>query len=267
MYCVTNGQHYTTNEDGLIIETIIVDGAIKSLQFNWNGDSSTSESIDGNLTKTETGTFKFVGTATIISGASFIGNCVTEIDSSIETTSTYIINIIPAVGNIIHIGSREYVIANMDDSNVYVMLRYAEEQIQWNSDNTSLVYVNSLLDRSCETFYENDVPSSWKNAQAFNTVTLGYGPTGGDTNYCFAISLYEIFIGNNVWDYFKTSTNRIFTDSSSSPVAWWTGSPASSTDSTIIVVTTTGERSSLHVNSRAALRPFLAIKRSMFITE
>lgn len=258
--CTTNGSSYTTNSSGQI--TTQIDSASASLTFTWSTSSTaqTGTQIDGSLYRTTNITTIHSYTASINGtvGQLTTGRTTTTINTSSQSSlGDYYVNVSAATGNYVTIGTRQYLITHVDSSNVYVALRYWEENVEFNFYYNNTAYSASDIRKKCTTWYNNDgkVPKTWKNtANAFNDVTVE-----GVTAKCF-IPTYDM--ANGGWSYFRIDSRRVFTDSSGSAQFWWL---ATAYDSKLVWTVNRGGRL---VNGGPGgadgFRPCLAIKRSLF---
>ena len=255
VHCTTNGQNYTTNSSGQIPQIIETDPNIKSLQFTWSTSGTGSwTTANGSLQQRSTITNNYTGVATITTGNSFNGNCITTAQTS--SSSNYRINAGATVGNYITIGTRQYIIADVTSSIVYVILRYWEEDTPFNSI-ASTDYQYSDIAFKCEDWYFSAVPSVWKtSANAFTKVS-----TEGVSAECFIPTYSQ---ANGGWDYFNSDSKRVFTSLNGTAEWWWLSTEISS--SRVWRVDFTGDftNNSVGVDTPYGFRPALAIKRSLF---
>ena len=259
VHCVTNGQSYTTNSSGQIPQTIETDPDIKSLQFTWSTSGTGSwTTTDGSLQQRSNIINNYTGTVTISSGNSFSGNCSTTVQISSDGTS-YRINASATVGNYIAVGGREYIIVQVDSSIVYVILRYWEENVQFDSGG-STDYDNSDIMRKCSSWHQHAVPSVWRiSANALTSVI-----TEGVSASCFVPTYNQIFNGGFSW--FNSNRARIFTNSSGTEKSWWTSTIHYYNVETQIwcVNQQGGQGYNYTATLSAGFRPALALKRSLF---
>ena len=255
--CTTNSQQYTTNSSGQIPETIYYEGT--SLTFTWSTSSTNWSSVSGILQQSRTTTSNY--TAVVNGGV--IGQVLnlTSNNATVQTSTSggtqYRINASATVGNTITIGSKQYIIAHTDSSNVYVVLRYLEETTVFDSGD-STDYVGSDIANKCSSWYTSNVPSAWRS-YATNSVS-----TEGVTAACFIPTYDQV---NGGWSYFNSDSRRVFTDSSGSAKSWWTASYYSYTDATIWTVYPDGSFAhTLPYITTVGFRPALALKRSLFIS-
>lgn len=246
--CTQNGRSYTTNGSGQIAPTIY--STATSLTFTWSISGQYNKSTDGSLQIYDT-TANY--SATVSGGQIGAVKTLTSANTSLSYSGhTTKINTSASVGQYVTIGTRQYVITHTDSSNVYVALRYLEENTEFGSITA---YSGSTIANRCTTWYNDNVPSQWKNeANAFNDVTVE-----GVTAKCF-IPTYGM--ANGGWSYFNSNSRRIFTDSSGSARDWWTASASSSSGMWLVDI----DGSFAGVNPRATcgFRPCLSIKRSLF---
>ena len=247
--CTQNGRSYTTNGSGQIAQTIY--STATSLTFTWSISGRYNSSTDGSLQTYDT-TANY--SATVSGGQIGAVKTLTSANASPSYSGrTAKINISVIVGRYVTIGTRQYVITHTDSSNVYVALRYWEENTKFGS-NTA--YSGSTIANKCTTWYNDNVPALWKTtANAFNNVSVE-----GVSAKCF-IPTYDWVNGG--WVYFKSDSRRVFTDSSGSARDWWTASTGSSRY--VWCVRNVGNLSNNSYPSNTyGFRPCLAIKRSLF---
>lgn len=250
--CTTNSQQYTTNSSGQIPETIYYEGT--SLTFTWSTSSTNWSSVSGILQQSRTTTSNY--TAVVNGGV--IGQVLnlTSNNATVQTSTSggtqYRINASATIGNTITIGSKQYIIAHTDSSNVYVVLRYWEEDTQFGSSTT---YSGSTIASKCTSWYNSSVPTQWKyTASAFNSVNIE-----GVNAQCFIPTYSQV---NGGWALFNSSSARIFTDSAGTAKGWWTSTERSS--SHLWGVRTDGYYSYSYSTYSNGYRPALALKRSLF---
>ena len=251
VHCTTNGQDYTTNSSGQILQNIETDLNIKSLQFTWTATISGThwDTANGSLQRRTGSINTYTGVATITSGTEFSGNTITTVQST--NNDEYRINSSTVRGSIITIGSYEYIIAHSTASIVYAILRY------WNVDATmgEYDYASSRLAAKCNDWYSEDVPAIWRSsAKAFTKVT-----TEGVSAQCFIPTYSQVSGG---WDYFNSDDSRVFVNLSDEAKYWWTSTWE--TNNRFWVVTDTGTFTEGRMSSFIGFRPALAIKRSLF---
>lgn len=245
--CTQNGRSYTTNGSGQIAQTIY--STATSLTFTWSISGQYNKSTDGSLQIYDT-TANY--SATVSGGQIGAVKTLTSANASLSYSGhTSKINTSASVGQYVTIGTRQYVITHTDSSNVYVALRYHEQDAQFGR-NTE--YSSSTIASLCTTWYNDNVPALWKTtANAFNNVSVE-----GVSAKCF-IPTYGM--ANGGWSYFNSNSRRIFTDSSGSAYAWWTASAYSSSHVWFVYVD--GNLLSGPSNTYG-FRPCLSIKRSLF---
>lgn len=246
--CTQNGRPYTTNGSGQIAQTIY--STATSLTFTWSISGRYNLSTDGSLQTYDTAANY---SATVSGGQIGAVKTLTSANASLSYSGrTAKINISAIVGRYVTIGTRQYVITHTDSSNVYVALRYWEENTMFGS-NTA--YSGSTIANKCTTWYSDNVPALWKTtANAFNNVSVE-----GVSAKCF-IPTYDWVNGG--WVYFNSDSRRVFKDSSESARDWWTASANSS--SRVWCVGVVGRLYNVNPGSACGFRPCLAIKRSLF---
>ena len=248
--CTQNGKQYTTNSAGQIAQTIY--HASTTLTFTWSTTGRYNDAVfNGSLRRYNT----TANYSVTVSGG-IIGS-VTSLTSANATVNYtgygYHISTAASAGQYITIGTKEYVIAHVDSSNVYVALRYWEEDTQFGSSTT---YSGSTIASKCTTWYNSSVPTQWKStASAFNSVN-----TEGVNAQCFIPTYSQ---ANGGWTLFNSNSARIFTDSTGTAKTWWTSTEYSS--SYVWYVYANVNFSNVHYPTDSnGIRPALAIKRSLF---
>ena len=254
IHCNTTNQDYMTDSSGRITQTIETELEVKSLEFIWSANAgSTWSKVDGSLEQESVLTNNYTGIATVSSGILFEGECDTTVETISSETSNYSINVSPQVGEYIEIGTRQYLIAHVDNDIAYAVLRYYENYITWSIGTTS--YSESSAAASCVAWYQSSVPSVWKtSANAFTKVS-----TEGVSAECFIPAYSQV---NGGWDYFSSNERRIFRDSGGNAQYWWTSTAAGVT--TVRYVEGNGTFSDVAPYGNRGFRPALAIKRSLF---
>lgn len=252
--CTTNSQTYQTNASGKISETIY--SATTSLTFTWTTTSTGWTSVSGILQQNRTTTSNY--TAVVSGGVINQIKDLTSNNATVQTStsgSSYRINAAATVGSAITIGSKEYIIAHTDSSNVYAVLRYWEEDTVFdNSGSTD--YVGSDIANKCSSWYSSSVPEVWRNNATTNVSTEGV------TAACFIPTYSQ---ANGGWSYFSSGNNRIFKSSDGTAKWWWTSTESSS--SNVWFVDTAGRvYNGGYPFVSYGFRPALALKRSLFIT-
>ena len=161
------------------------------------------------------------------------------------------------------IGNRSYVIVHVTDDTVYISSKYAYGSTTiFGSNNT---YSGSDLASECVKWYENEIPTEFKNSGIFQNVTVM------DVTYpCFVATLEQLTTDFS-W-YAAASANRIYCSSESgSAVTYWTSTSYNTNG--VWYVNTDGETG--HVNKTwyqhgpttdDGFRPTLALKKSMIKT-
>lgn len=196
----------------------------------------------------------YKGIAKIVTGNTFNGNCTTSVDVSTDATENYRINTGAAVGGYLTIGTKEYIITQVDSSTVYVVLRYYEGGTPFNS-NRSTIYAGSDIAAKCEEWYLSNVPSVWKNsANAFTTVS-----TEGVSAECFIPTYSQ---ATRTWEYFIDASNRAFLNSNSNSFVWWTSTDYNS--EYVWAICEERTINNIYPDYPYGFRPALAIKRSLF---
>ena len=250
--CAETTQTYQTDSSGKIPETIYYEGT--SLTFTWSTSSTDWTSVSGILQQSQTTTSNY--TAVVNGGV--IGKVLnlTSNNATVQTStsgSSYRINASATVGNTITIGSKQYIITHTDSSNVYVILRYREEDTVFDSGG-STDYVGSDIASKCSSWYTSYIPSAWRS-YATNSVS-----TEGVTAACFIPTYSQV---NGGWSYFNPNSRRVFTNSSGATYSWWTSTETSS--SSVWYVAADGYfGDTRYPNLTRSFRPALALKRSLF---
>ena len=258
--CTTNGSSYTTNSSGQI--TTQIDSTSASLTFTWSTtvDNSYSTRIDGSLylQNTNISTNSYTATISGTAGQVINDDTITTVDTNTNSSKNYYVNVAASVGQYVTIGTSQYIITHVNSANVYVTLRYWEQNIRFGSSGTT-TYAGSTIANRCTTWYNDNVPSQWKNeANAFNTEYVG-----GVMAQCFIPTADQ---ANGGWSYFNSNSRRIFTDSSGNAHTWWTSTPnTSSSPGDVLYVTNYGDINYFNFPTAAeGFRPAFAIKRSLF---
>lgn len=162
----------------------------------------------------------------------------------------------PVLGARIRIGGFDYMIVHITSSIVYAIIEVCPMTTEFGSNAT---YAGSTIANLCTTWYNDNVPSQWKNeANAFNTEYVG-----GVMARCFIPTADQ---ANGGWSYFNSNSRRIFTDSSGNAHTWWTSTPnTSSSPGDVLYVTNYGDINYFNFPTAAeGFRPAFAIKRSLF---
>ena len=254
VYCTTNGKTYYTNASGqvsFITSQSSLSFRITSGVQNYYIDSGIRVNTQNDVIGSTTGTI-----------GSLVSRSVTGTLQN-PTIVSYNINATATVGNIITIGSRDYIIAHDDGTNVYAVLRYREEDCLFNASGSN-AYAGSDIANKCTDWYNNQVPAIWKTANAFNQVI-----TMGVTAACF-IPTYNQYNGG--WSYFNSNSRRVYTPSSETATTYW-ASTSYTTNGVWSVEIVRGNLTVTYVayasgetsNTIGAFRPALALKRSMFL--
>ena len=252
--CMQNGKTYTTDSSGKISQTIYSNQT--SLTFTWSMSGRyNATTANGSLQQFNSSANY---SATVSGGV--IGQT-TELASANATVSYsgtgYRINAVASVGTFITIGTRQYIIAHVTSSTVYAVLRYWEEDCQFDSNSSHVDYSGSDIAAKCTTWYSSAVPAVWRtSANAFTKVS-----TLNVSAECFIPTHIQ---ANSELDYFNSNAARIFTNSSGTEKSWWTSTKYSFGD--VWVVYTDGSlRNGSYPNISCGFRPALAIKRDLFV--
>lgn len=252
--CTQNGKTYTTNSSGQIPQTIYSDQT--SLTFTWSKSGKYNlKTVDGSLQSYDASANY---SATVSGGVIGQTTALTSSNATVSYSGTgYRVNAAASVGAFVTIGTRQYVIADVTSSIVYVALRYWEEDVKFSPDGTAS-YAQSSVKNECVSWYSSKVPSVWKtSAKAFTKVT-----TEGISAECFIPTKSQLDGG---WDYFISDYRRTFSESSGDVHRYWTSSSVSS--SKVYYIRTDGsidETLSALESIMIGFRPALAIKRSLF---
>ena len=255
--CVTNGQSYTTNSSGQIPETI--ESQESSLKFTWSSTAANT-AITG-LLYAKKRTNNYTGTVN--------GSPNTTVNTSTSTTvsyqyTNYYVNMTPSLGATIKIGSYDYIIAHIDDSNVYVALKsysaVAGMLYYTNYERIPILYSDSNLKSKCEQWWSSNVPTQWKNVMGM--ISFSETGAGGDTPTYGARCTAPPASLIRTWDYFEAAqANRVYSNKD----YWLAGNTGSGkyvgrvrADGDINGSTTGA------YTTRYAVRPALNIKRSCF---
>ena len=145
-------------------------------------------------------------------------------------------------------GAFDYLIVHVSDNNLVAALRYYRVSSQFSSDE-SVSYGGSELEASCTSWYNSIIPESLKTKEVF-------------IGTCFIPTLDEV---NGDFQYYATSSNRIFYNSSNTAYAWWTST--SYDRSNVYTVNTNGDAgrfTSINRNDSAGVRPHIYIYKSAF---
>lgn len=247
VYCTTNGKTYYTNASGQA--TFITSQS--SLTFKVT--TSQSYSVDNGLRITTQ--YDVIGSTTGTSG-SLVTRSVTGTLQN-PTIVSYNVNATATVGNTVTIGSKEYIIAHDDGTNIYAILRYWEEDCSYSDQYNHTQYAGSDIANKCTDWYNNQVPAIWKTANVFNQVE-----TEGVTAACFIPAVLQ---AKGDWSYFNSDSRRIFYDSGGTAHSWWTSSPTGGLYYSAHIIHRYGVGSSEDVIEDCGFRPALAIKRSAFL--
>lgn len=242
--CTQNGKTYTTDSSGKIPQTIYSDQT--SLTFTWS--TTVSAGSSGVLS----GTSIYSYSAQVTGGALGQTTTVTSNNASRSESTTWKISSAATVGNYITIGSKQYIIADVTSSTVYVTLRYWEENTVFDN-GASTDYVGSDIAAKCTTWY-NQIPELWR-ANACTSIS-----TEGVSAACFIPTYNQV---NGGWDYFNSDDRRIFKNSGGTAQYWWTSSKRDA--SYVCCVSTGGSFDNRTPYNSFGFRPALAIKRSLFV--
>lgn len=252
--CSQNGKQYSTNSSGVIEQVIYSSQA--SLTFTWSTSGVyNATTANGSLQQYNT-TANY--SATVSGGVIGQTTALTSSNATVSYSGTgYRVNAAASVGAFVTIGTRQYVIADVTSSIVYVALRYWEEDVKFSPDGTAS-YAQSSVKNECVSWYSSKVPSVWKtSANAFTKVT-----TEGISAECFIPTKSQLDGG---WDYFISDYRRTFRESSGDVHRYWTSSSISS--GKVYYISTSGsidETLSALESIMIGFRPALAIKRSLF---
>ena len=252
--CSQNGKQYTTNGSGQIPQTIYANTT--SLTFTWSTSGVyNATTANGSLQQYNT-TANY--SATVSGGVIGQTTALTSSNATVSYSGTgYRVNAAASVGAFVTIGTRQYVIADVTSSIVYVALRYWEEDVKFSPDGTAS-YAQSSVKNECVSWYSSKVPSVWKtSANAFTKVK-----TEGISAECFIPTKSQLDGG---WDYFISDYRRTFSESSGDVHRYWTSSSTSS--GKVYYIRTSGsidETLSALESYMIGFRPALAIKRSLF---
>lgn len=251
VYCTTLSKTYQTNETG----TINCIAQETSLEFRLTTTQDTSVSGDFQMLNTYnvncTTADGELGSLVIIN--------LTGAKSLTSSTPNKINQNVPTPGASIDIGTREYLVVHDDNSNIYVMLRYWEEDVAF-SDDRSMTYPGSVLASECTSWYNSNVSSQWKNADVFNSLTVA-----GVYAKCFVPTYNQVRYD---WPYLEGAGNqstRYFYDTDGERHNWWLSEYY--TDKYLGVVHDGGYAGGFDYDSFrvSGFRPALAIKRSKFL--
>lgn len=245
--CTTNGKTYTTNSAGTIAQTIYAKS--NTMTFEWKLVEPSSDGI-------------VAINATNIYGASVSGaigsvTTVTAPNGAFKRNDsvTYKITASRTIGSEITIGSKKYIIAHDDGTNVFAVLKTWEKDVVFHS--SSVDYAQSSIKNDCASWYNSQVPATWRTTyNFFNRISVE-----GVTAECFIPSYQQ---ANGGWNYFNSNDRRIFRDGSNTAKYWWTST--GSTSSNVWFVRTVGSFGSGSPSNTYGFRPALAIKRSAFAT-
>lgn len=244
VYCTTNGKTYQTNASG---QTSFITSQ-SSLSFRiTSGVQDTSDNSGIQMLNT----YDIVCSTTGISGQ-LIGRSLTGSKSLTSSTPVKINQNVPTVGDIMTIGTRQYIVAKDDGTTVLVMLRYWEEDTPFNTTERAS-YSGSDIEAKCVTWYNSQVPDIWKTANVFNAIEVDYANV---TATCF--------IPNHI-----QAHHYIFYDNSNKAHEYWTSSAVFyGGDFVIYRINDSGNVYSSKAEygyQPSGFRPALALKRSMFL--
>ena len=247
VYCTTNGKTYQTNASGQA--SFITSQSSLSFKIT-SGVQDTSVSGDFQMLNT----YDIICSTTGTSGQ-LVNRTLTGSKSRVSQTAIGLGMNVPTSGDVMTIGTKEYIVTYDDGTNIYAVLRYWEENCVFDTDNRAF-YEDSDIVTKCTTWYSNQVPATWKNLNAFNDVV-----TEGVTAPCFIPTIQAL----SRWTYFAVSSNRIFYDSSGTAHAWWTASYSSYNEVWCVSMTGSTTLTNPNLSVGFGFRPALAIKRSMFL--
>ena len=182
------------------------------------------------------------------------------ISSSTNVTNRPYFSVTAVVGNIVVIKDKIYVIAHIDNDNVYLILKYWEKNIRYGK----LEYASSSLKDACESWYNEHVPQELKDRGSMVNVTVN-----GVTSPCFIptsgmVSIIDNFSSNNSWSYFNSTERRSFKDIDGCQYEWWT-SDVDDTNHVWVVDSDGALYGYIDASRSRGFRPALAIKRSEFL--
>ena len=173
-----------------------------------------------------------------------------------------------APGTIVTIGGHKWIVVHRTTDTVYVIMKTISEIIVFD-DNDSITYNNSTIHKRCKTFYQDSIPTAFKNSGILKTITEGYGcpvfiPTlsqvaskqSGDSNAWYS--------GPGSWSYFNNNTSRIAELDGSGDYWWWLQSVNPERSSRVCYVDAGGFVNSYNPGDANGFRPALAISRSAF---
>ena len=255
VYCSTNGQTYVTNDSGFIESTISTSSSF--LVFTWTKTMSAESStqIDGSLYQTPSiTTSSYTGTVYGVINSVANVSTTTAVQSN-TAVGSYYVNASAVAGQYITIGTRQYLIAHVDASNVYVALRYWEKDVNFGVNTT---YAGSTIANECVIWYNSNVPAAWKTANAFNSILIE-----GVTAPCFVPTYDQV---NGEWSYFNSDTRRLFYETAEEVVdrvsEWFTSSAPNW--QYVWGVSSSGYFWRALPDGPEGFRPCLAIKRTLF---
>ena len=259
--CTTNSQQYTTDSSGKISETIYYEGT--SLTFTWKTLSEgVWQSVSGVLEELQ----NITTTYTAIVNGGEIGN-IKNITSNKASKNTQTsgsgqmrINNSASVGDMITIGSKEYIIVDSSSPTVAAILRYWEEDCQF--DASSNTYSGSDIAQKCQTWYTSNVPLAWRNYAT--TTYTDPDRTQGISATCYIPSEAVI---RQYWRLDRDSM-LIFRDESRTAHDWWTSSKISGVNNRVVCVSDRGNFTSdgIPCYEYYGFRPVIILKRSLFIS-
>ena len=246
--CTNNGQEYTTNDLGVIPETIMSKDT--SLTFTWSTSTIGESENNDSLRQISKNTY-----TTVVSGG-VLGETqsLTSANATVQSTTEYSIMAVAEAGKELTIGTRQYIIAHVDTDNVYAILKYWEEDCTFDAGNSN-VYEGSDISNKCATWYSSDVPSIWRN-NATTTVR-----TEGVTAACFIPTYSQ---ANGGWSYFNSNSRRNFTSLSGASKYWWTSTAYPGEADTVWSVYLGGGLAKFGATNSLGFRPALALKRDSF---
>ena len=158
---------------------------------------------------------------------------------------------IPAtVGNEITLMDKKYIIANIKDGIVYLILKYWEKDCSTDSN----IYSTYIFKDECISWYNECVPKKLKDRGSMVSTKVN-----GTSMLCFVPSKEMV----SSWKYFNSNDRRVFEDNKGFVHNWWTSSM--NIVGYIWVVNLIGNISGKYnPNYSLGFRPALAIKLSEF---
>ena len=251
--CTNNGQEYTTNDLGVIPETIMSKDT--SLTFTWSTSTIGESENNDSLRQISKNTY-----TTVVSGG-ILGETqsLTSANAAIEVGETVYRIMVPAtVGRRMCIGTDDFIIAHVEGNSVYAIKENWTTNYAFNS-NSSNVYVGSDIAGKCIQYYES-LPDIWKN-NATNQVV-----TEGETNACFIPTYSQV---NGGWEYFNSAEHRTFPNMFGTSTSWWTSTavPSGPFANNAYHIKPNGSiGEDISCDTSIGFRPAIALKKELFIT-